>query len=123
MLIGRVANTPQMKKIESFDSVLITFTLVTNRKYKNQEGNLIEDAEYHRCVAYWNAAEVLWKYLIKGKKIYTEWRLKTRKWQDTEWNDRFSTEIIVDNFIFLDSKSSSNSEEPSPIELDDELPF
>jgi single-strand DNA-binding protein len=85
----------------------------------------LEDAEYHRCVAYWNAAEVLWKYLTKWKKIYIEWRLRTRKWQDSEGHDRFSTEIIVDNFIFLDTKLPWNDEiEGENIEnYDDEIPF
>jgi single-strand DNA-binding protein len=47
---------------------------------------------------------VLGKYLVKGKRIYVEGRLRTRKWQDSEGADKFSTEIIVDSFIFLDSK-------------------
>jgi single-strand DNA-binding protein len=66
----------------------------------------LEDAEYHRCVSYGKWAEVLWKYLVKWKRVYIEWRLRTRKWQDTEWNDKYSTEVIVDNFIFLDSRWS-----------------
>lgn len=65
---------------------------------------MLEDAEYHRCVAYGKGAEVLSKYLNKGKRIYIEGRLRTRKWQDSEGKDKFSTEIIVDNFIFLDPK-------------------
>ena len=53
----------------------------------------MEDAEYHRCVAYGKGAEVLGKYLVKGKRIYVEGRLRTRKWQDSEGADKFSTEI------------------------------
>jgi single-strand DNA-binding protein len=55
-------------------------------------------------VSYGKGAEVLGKYLNKGKRIYIEGRLRTRKWQDSEGLERFSTEIIVDNFIFLDPK-------------------
>ena len=125
MLIGRSTNTLQVKTIESTQSSVVNFTIATNRKYKNKEWNILEDAEYHRCVAYWNAAEVLWKYLTKWKKIYIEWRLRTRKWQDSEGHDRFSTEIIVDNFIFLDTKLPWNDEiEGENIEnYDDEIPF
>ena len=125
MLIGRSTNTLQVKTIESTQSAVVNFTIATNRRYKNKEGNILEDAEYHRCVAYGNWAEVLWKYLTKGKRIYIEGRLRTRKWQDAEGHDRFSTEIIVDTFIFLDSKAPESEElEESPIaSFDEEIPF
>lgn len=126
MLIGRSTNTLQVKTIESTQSSVVNFTLATNRKYKNKDGNILEDAEYHRCVAYGNTAEILGKYLTKGKKIYLEGRLRTRKWQDSEWHDRFSTEIIVDNFIFLDSKVANTDEvelESGGFSFDDEVPF
>lgn len=125
MLIGRSTSTLQVKMIESTQSAVVNFTIATNRKYKNKEGNILEDAEYHRCVAYGNTAELLWKYLTKGKKIYLEGKLRTRKWQDTEGHDRFSTEIIVDNFIFLDTKVTSSDEvsiDMTP-NFDDEVPF
>jgi len=125
MLIGRSTSTLQVKMIESTQSAVVNFTIATNRKYKNKEGNILEDAEYHRCVAYGNTAELLWKYLTKGKKIYLEGRLRTRKRQDTEGNDRFSTEIIVDNFIFLDTKVTSSDEVSMDAvpDFDDEVPF
>ena len=125
MLIGRSTNTLQVKTIESTQSAVVNFTIATNRRYKNKEGNVLEDAEYHRCVAYGNWAEVLWKYLTKWKRIYIEWRLRTRKRQDAEGHDIFSTEIIVDSFIFLDSKApdSENIEETSIESFDDEIPF
>ena len=105
MIIGRATNNLQVKTIESSGTPVVNFTVATNRKFKNKEGNVLEDAEYHRCVAYGKGAEVLTKYLTKGKRIYIEGRLRTRKWQDSEGNDKFSTEIIVDNFIFLDPKN------------------
>ena len=125
MLIGRSTSTLQVKMIESTQSAVVNFTIATNRKYKNKEGNILEDAEYHRCVAYGNTAELLWKYLTKGKKIYLEGKLRTRKWQDTEGHDRFSTEIIVDNFIFLDTKVTSSDEVSMDMtpNFDDEVPF
>ena len=104
MIIGRATNNLQVKTIESSGTPVVNFTVATNRKFKNKDGNVLEDAEYHRCVAYGKWAEVLSKYLNKGKRIYIEGRLRTRKWQDSEGNDKFSTEIIVDNFIFLDPK-------------------
>jgi single-strand DNA-binding protein len=110
MIIGRATNNLQSKTIESTGSAVVNFTVATNRKFKNKEGNIVEDAEYHRCVAYGKGAEVLEKYLKKGKRIYIEGRLRTRKRQDSEGVDKYYTEIIVDSFIFLDSKGEGTSE-------------
>ena len=116
----------QVKTIESSWTPVVNFTVATNRKFKNKDGNVLEDAEYHRCVAYGKGAEVLWKYLNKGKRIYIEGRLRTRKWQDSEGVERFSTEIIVDNFIFLDPKGVREGEEDVDFAdhpEDEEVPF
>lgn len=110
MLIGRSTNNLQVKMIESTETPVVNFTVATNRKYKNKDWNIMEDAEYHRCVAYGKWAEVLWKYLVKWKRVYIEGRLRTRRRTDSEWIEKFSTEIIVDNFIFLDSKSEGDFE-------------
>lgn len=128
MIIWRATNNLQVKTIESSWTPVVNFTVATNRKFKNKDGNILEDAEYHRCVSYGKGAEVLGKYLTKGKRIYIEWRLRTRKWQDSEGLERYSTEIIVDNFIFLDPKWNTEHE----VDFDDvvlehpedeELPF
>ena len=128
MIIGRATNNLQVKTIESSWTPVVNFTVATNRKFKNKDGNILEDAEYHRCVSYGKGAEVLGKYLNKGKRIYIEGRLRTRKWQDSEGLERFSTEIIVDNFIFLDPKGSAENDvddiEDAPHHMEDEeLPF
>ncbi len=129
-LIGRSTNNLEVKTIESSGTSVVNFTIVTNRKFKNRDGNVVEEAEYHRCVAYGKWAEVLWQYVTKGKRIYVEGRLRTRKRQDTEGRDRYSTEVIVDNFIFLDSKNSWSEwddlidlPEESIIPEDEEVPF
>lgn len=127
MIIGRATNNLQVKTIESSGTPVVNFTVATNRKFRNKEGNVLEDAEYHRCVAYGKGAEVLSKYLTKGKRIYIEGRLRTRKWQDTEGVERFSTEIIVDNFIFLDPKGTREDGEEIDVNginpEDEEVPF
>ena len=130
MIIGRATNNLQVKTIESSWTPVVNFTVATNRKFKNKDGNILEDAEYHRCVSYGKWADVLGKYLTKGKRIYIEGRLRTRKWQDSEWLERFSTEIIVDNFIFLDPKWTGTHDEADGFEEvvlehpeDEELPF
>lgn len=130
MIIGRATNNLQVKTIESSGTPVVNFTVATNRKFKNKDGNVLEDAEYHRCVAYGKWAEVLSKYLNKGKRIYIEGRLRTRKWQDSEGNDKFSTEIIVDNFIFLDPKGHDDDVDTEFVDVhapvipeDDDVPF
>ena len=127
MIIGRSTSNLQVKTIESSGTPVVNFTVATNRKFKNRDGNVLEDAEYHRCVSYGKGAEVLGKYLNKGKRIYIEGRLRTRKWEDSEWKEKFSTEIIVDNFIFLDQKWARDEESPStePVVAadDEEVPF
>lgn len=110
MLIGRSTDAPEVKTIESNNSSVINFVIATNRKFKNKEGNLQEEAEYHRCVAYGNSADILWQYLHKGKKMYVEWRLRTRKRTDNAWVTKYSTEIVINHFIFLDSKSDSQAD-------------
>ena len=126
MLIWRATSIGQLKLIESTNTPVINFSLATNRKYKNAEGNILEDSEYHRCVAYGNQADILGKYLTKGKKIYVEGRLRTKKWQDSEGHDRFSTEVLLNNFIFLDTKLANSDEiagDPLLEMSGDETPF
>ena len=129
-LIGRATDTSEIKRIESNDSNVINFVIATNRKFKNKDGNLQEEAEYHRCVAYGNSADVLGKYLHKGKRIYIEGRLRTRKRTDNAGLTKYSTEVIVTHFIFLDSKSHDDEthdpEDQYNIDtdiLDEEVPF
>lgn len=126
MLIGRSTTDVEVKKIETTWSSVVNFTLATNRKYKNKDAQLVEESEYHRCVAYWNAADVIGKYVTKGKRMYVEWRLRTRKWEDTTWQAKYSTEIIVDNFIFLDTRPTADWHEDAwyvTVSSEDDLPF
>jgi single-strand DNA-binding protein len=121
MIIGRATTTIDVKTIESTGTSVANFVVATNRKYTNKDGNTMEEAEYHRCVSYGKGAEVLGEYLHKGKRIYVEGRLRTRKWEDAQGVEKYSTEIIVDNFIFLDSKNSSDTHHNEI--SDDDVPF
>lgn len=132
MIIGRATNNLQVKTIESSGTPVVNFTVATNRKFKNKDGNMMEDAEYHRCVSYGKWADVLGKYLHKGKRIYIEGRLRTRKRQDTSGAEKFTTEVIVDNFIFLDPKGEEGDHhhdlddghaDNTPLPEDDDVPF
>lgn len=132
MLIGRSTTDVEIKKIESTGSSVVNFTIATNRRYKNKDEQVVEESEYHRCVAYGNGADIMGKYVSKGKRMYIEGRLRTRKWEDTNGNARYTTEIVVDNFIFLDSKPSEGGDDTvhnadsgasNMPPMDDDLPF
>lgn len=137
MLIWRITTDLELKKLWQSDTSVMNFSLATNRRYKNKEGNSVEESEFHRCVIFWPQADVLNQFMHKGSKIYVEGRLRTRKWEDTNGNIRYSTEVVIENFIFLDPKSQSNngwvapssnpissSVQSMPKDMDDEeLPF
>lgn len=89
---------------------VVNFTIVTNRRFKNSKWEYVNEPEYHKCTAYGNSADILGKYLNKGKKVFVEGRLKTRKWTDADGNNRAFTEIVVDKFIFVDSRSSDEED-------------
>lgn len=109
MLIWRSTTDVEVQKIESTWNSVVNFTVATNRRYKNRDEQVVEESEYHRCVSYGNGADIIGQYVNKGKRLYIEGRLRTRKWEDTNGNNRYTTEIVVDNFIFLDSKNSGNA--------------
>ncbi len=108
--MGRCTASVETKRIEWSNLSVVNFTVVTNRKFKNSRGEIVNESEYHKCTAYGNSADILGKYLTKGKKLFIEWRLKTRKRNDAAGNPRQATEIIVDNFIFLDPKAETEED-------------
>ena len=129
MLIGRITSDLEVKKMgDSWNSV-VNFSLVTNRSWKNKNGEKIEEAEFHRCVAFWPLASMMGQYLGKWRKIFVEGRLRTRQWEDKTWNKRYTTEVMVSEMNFCDSKpswtSNTNSSAPKKEENteDDDIPF
>jgi single-strand DNA-binding protein len=129
MLIWRITNDLEIKKIWQNWTSVVNFTIATNRVYKNASWEKIEEPEFHRCVAFWSIADVIWQYLSKGRKIYVEWRLRTRQWEDQSWVRRYTTEIIVTDMVFCDSKWSwknnngVSTAEQTVEDTEDEIPF
>ena len=137
MLIGNLGGDPELRYTES-NIPVASFSLATNESYKDQNGNLVDRTEWHRCVAWRKLAELFGEYLKKGSKVYIEGKLRTRKWQGQDGQDRYTTEIVVNDFMFLDSKGQGNgggqsgsggasdSDAPPPAsgeQKDDDLPF
>ncbi|PTX44720.1 single-strand binding protein [Christiangramia gaetbulicola] len=113
MLIGHTGDDVKMHYFEGGGSIG-RFPLATNESYTNRTtGERVTSTEWHNVVVRNKAAEICEKYLKKGDKVYIEGRIKTRKWQDDQGNERYSTEIHCTDFTFLTPKNESGAE-PSP---------
>jgi len=105
ILIGNLGADPELRATQSGTSVA-TLRLATSRKWKNKDGQLQDETEWHRVIVWAQSAEFCANYLSKGSKIYVEGRLQTRKWQDQSGNDRYTTEIIATTVQNLSPKGS-----------------
>lgn len=113
MLIGRTGDDVKMHYFEGGNS-LGRFPLATNETYTNKSTNeRVNNTEWHNIVVRNKAAEICEKYLKKGDLVYIEGRLKTRKWQDENGIERYSTEIQCTEFTFLSPKSDTPAEQSS----------
>ena len=112
MLIGHLGDNVKMHYFEGGGSIG-RFPLATNETYtKKDSGEKVTNTDWHTVVVRNKAAEICEKYLTKGDKVYVEGKIKTRKWQDESGNDRYSTEINVDEFTFLSTKSTPEGNDP-----------
>jgi single-strand DNA-binding protein len=140
-LLGRLGRDPEIRTMGNGDKVA-SFTLATGEKWKDKaSGDDKERTEWHSVVVFGPIVRVVEQYLEKGKRIYIEGAIRTRKWQDQSGNDRWSTEVVLSGFdaklIMLDSAggggggAAKGQEEaygglPNPAprnDLDDEIPF
>lgn len=100
LFIGNLTADPEIRTMPNGEQVA-NFTIALNEKYKAKDGNIVENVEYVRIVLYRRLAEIAGQYLHKGSQVYIEGRLKTRKWQDSNGQDRYTTEIQGDNLQML----------------------
>ena len=106
MLIGRVTQDPELRTIPSGHSV-VSFGLATNRRWKDKQGQMQDQAEFSNIVAWRKLAETISQYVKKGSRLYVEGRLQTRNWEDQNGVKKYRTEIICDSMIMLDSKGQA----------------
>jgi single-strand DNA-binding protein len=104
-LIGRLGVDPEVKYMPSGGAVTNIRLATTTRWKDKQSGERREETEWHRIAFFNRLAEIAGEYLRKGSLVYIEGRIRTRKWQDQNNQDRYSTEIIADQMQMLDSKS------------------
>ncbi len=117
MLIGHTGDDVKMIYFDG-GGAIGRFPLATNETYVNKtSGERVTNTEWHNIVVRNKAAEICEKYLKKGDKVYVEGRLKTRKWQDDQGQERYSTEIQCTDFTFLTPKGDSDagSREAKPV--------
>jgi len=131
MLIGNLGRDPELSYTPTGLAVA-KFSVATNERWKDENGNLQERTEWHNIVAWRKLADICSQYLKKGSKVYIEGRIQTRSWDDRNTGvKRYMTEIVADNLIMLDAKKfegePSNEISPDvsepPIPEKDDLPF
>ncbi len=103
IIIGNLGKDPEVRYTQS-GSQVTTFSVATTEKWKGQDGQFQENTEWHRIVTFQRLAEICGEYLHKGSKVYIEGRIQTRKWQDQNGNDRYTTEIVAREMKMLSPK-------------------
>jgi len=99
-LIGHLGQDPEIVNLES-GKTLAKFSLATNDSYKNANGEKITDTQWHRIVAFGKTAQIIEKYVTKGKEIAIEGKLTTRSWDDKDGMKRYMTEVICNELLML----------------------
>jgi len=109
ILIGNLGRDPEVRYTPNGNAVC-NVSVATTRTWKNKDsGDRAEETEWHRVVFYDRLAEIAGEYLKKGRSVYVEGRLKTRKWQDKEGKDQYTTEVIADNMQMLGGREGMGS--------------
>jgi len=100
-IIGNLTRDPELRQTSSGQNVT-SFSIATNRVWKDANGEKKEEVEFHNIVAWGRLAEICSQYLGKGRKVYIDGRLRTRDWETQDGAKRRTTEIIAENMIMLD---------------------
>lgn len=141
ILVGNVGNAPEVRQTTEGNAIT-TLSLATSETWKDkQTGEKQEKTEWHRVVFFKQLAEIVGKYVRKGSKLYIEGSLRTRKWQDQQGIDRYTTEIVANDMQMLDSRHDeerpdnngpgyaaqnpipANNQPPVLQDFDDDVPF
>ncbi len=140
ILVGNLGNEPETKYMPS-GSAVTNISVATNESWKDKEtGERVDRTEWHRVAMFNRLAEIAGEYLHKGSQVYIEGRIRTRKWQDKDGQDRYTTEIIADQMQMLGGRGQASEmpddfeKRPTPAarqsaaprpepEFDDDIPF
>ncbi len=108
ILIGNLGQDPELRYTGSGTAVC-NFSLATTETYKDRDGNMVENTEWHRIVAWARLAEICGEYLSKGRQVYIEGQLQTRSWEDKDGNTRYTTEIKAREMQMLGGRDGGGS--------------
>ena len=137
ILVGNLGQKPEMRYTAT-QTAVANLSIATTESWKDKEsGENRDKTEWHRVVFFGNLAEIAEKYLDKGSSVYVEGKIQTRKWQDKDGNDRYTTEILGNQLTMLGSRNTSDpsmnqdntSDTPFPVDdssdgiTDDDIPF
>ena len=107
ILIGNLGADPEVRFTQN-GAAVATMRIATTEKWKGQDGQMQEQTEWHRVVAWQRLAEICRDYLSKGSRVYIEGRLRTNKWQDQSGNDRYTTEIVAREMKMLSPRHAGS---------------
>ena len=102
-LIGHVGNDPEIKTFDG-GKKLAKLNVATNESYKNDKGEKVEETQWHSLIAWGKTADIIEKYVVKGKEIAIEGKLTHRSYEDKNGEKRYVTEVVIDELMLLGSK-------------------
>ncbi|OHB09653.1 MAG: single-stranded DNA-binding protein [Candidatus Zambryskibacteria bacterium RIFCSPLOWO2_12_FULL_45_14] len=128
IIYGNLTRDPELKSLPS-GTVVVNFSVATNRTWKDKNGQKQEDVEYHNVVAFGRTAETINQYMKKGSGIYVEGRIQTRNWNAADGTKKYRTEIVADRIQFGPkrdggdkssfAKASEDKQEAPPVDTID----
>lgn len=131
IILGHLGKDPEIRYTQD-GKAIANLTVATSEQWK-KDGEKQEKTEWHRVVAFGRLAEIMGEYLKKGSQVYIEGKIQTRKWQDKDGQDRWTTEIVAGDMQMLGSKAQPNANQQAvdtghgdtsgPDDFDDDIPF
>ena len=112
ILLGNLGKDPEVRYTQSGTAVA-SFSIATSERYKSKSGDWEEKTEWHNVVLWGRQAEVAGEYLSKGKTVYIEGHLQTRKWQDKDGRDRYTTEVVGEKMQMIGGKHGDGGRQNS----------
>ena len=109
IVLGNLGADPEVRYTPDGGTAIATLRIATSRRYKNRDGQPVEETEWHRVILFGRAAELAKDYLRKGSSVLIEGRLRTRKWTDQNGQDRWTTEIVSENMQFVGGRNRQDN--------------
>ena len=114
ILIGRLGKDPETKFTQG-GVAISKFSIATDEEWKDRNGEQQKKTEWHNVVAWRRLAEICNQFLVKGKQVYVEGRIETKKWEDKEGKDRWTTQIAADKMIMLSGEGQKEQKDDDAV--------